>query len=487
MSISLVQNYYFLRLFVNAIEVMKCLAALTCIVLSQADTYSEQIRETKLENGQQLIQFEFFFEANSTSSHLLNVFPQSVASVLFQNGTQSINGAIARGRWKAHAWGETQLPVSRPGSSMVVTADSPTAWTQTAWLLSASLGASFETLSPEQKSLPWITPMDLPNRPGNKVTRVGSNPNEQLCTDNLERLVSLLPCRGRAGVASALVAIADELARSEFVSIVLSATKEGLTKTLSVHVYTVVGTHVLKSHPSTQCPAVNGSPRQLNQAVPSVTVSRSLVMSPLGPERRYGRQILKLSNPTNVPKTVEYFEQIPFFLVPLMHTYAVTGDAASSVRDPSTKWSDGHTSPTYMQWTFVLPPTSSATISLDIYKKFIPMSKFGFSFEKGFDIGSAVYRVDGEVWFTRGLVTVVPLPDHTSTFNVLAVAATTMAVFFSMFFRNFASKRSSLIDSKHATDHDPPLFRMLTWMYVNVRAIPGKLKALRRQVEDLVD
>ena len=88
MSISLVQNYYFLRLFVNAIEVMKCLAALTCIVLSQADTYSEQIRETKLENGQQLIQFEFFFEANSTSSHLLNIFPQSVASVLFQNGTQ---------------------------------------------------------------------------------------------------------------------------------------------------------------------------------------------------------------------------------------------------------------------------------------------------------------------------------------------------------------------------------------------------------------
>jgi hypothetical protein len=147
-----------------------------------------------------------------------------------------------------------------------------------------------------------------------------------------------------------------------------------------------------------------------------------------------------------------------------------------------------------MHWAVEVPAGGSAIVHFDVYKKFIPMSKFGFAFEKGFDLASAVYRVADDVFFTRGLVTIIPLPDHTSTFNVLAVAVTTIALFFSMFYRNFGGKRSELVDSAAAPDRDPPLFRLIKWLVkrlhtaaARLRWLAAEAKLLAREVEEFRD
>ena len=435
---------------------------LFCVVVAVLgeDRYSESVESIPITSNLSLYSFRFQIETKSNSSRLLDLFPQSVASVLIANRetVESLTGRLVRGRWK---WDPSLSPPPGPtGSSMFLRLTEATPltarlWTQTAWLFSSIFAGSFESLSPEQKSFSWITPMDLE---GN--VRVGFNPNEPVCTDNLSRIVELLPCRSRAGLGKAILDLSIPMARSEYISISLEPRNKESSSILDGRVDVVLASDSVVSIES--CSAADSllplpSPRKSNP----VRVFRSLTGSEMGPERRYGKLVISLQNTDEFkPHSIEVVEQLPYFLVPLWHS--LSGPSPDKIR-----WSDASTdSPTYIRWTVRLSPGETIHILLDVYKRFIPMPKFSYSFEKGFDVGSAAYRIDstGEWFLTRGLVVIIPLPDQTSTFNAIAVAVTPIGLFFGIIFRSFLDKRSEILDDKTSNDRDPPLFRLLRWI-----------------------
>jgi hypothetical protein len=444
------------------------------------DTYTEKIHigatEPLGKTGLVPVRFEFEIATASSSSHLLDLFPQPVASVLIANrgSVQSLRAKIARGRWRQN-WGPKpeELYSNPTGSSMILetkpgSADNETStlWTQSGWLFSTILGASFESLAPEQKSFYWITPMDVSD-----TVRVGSNPNEPLCSDNIRRLVQLLPCRDRTGLGKSLIDLSLPMARSEYFEISIEARnfEPGPLSVLTGSVFTVLAAEdASKAQISLACPASLGGTVQVPERIvhaPPISVKRSMVGSRLGAERRYGTLLIVIENTDSVhAHSVEVHDQLPFFLVPLART--------SQNFPKLVKWSDLESdAPTYLAWNLTLGPGQMHVISIDVYKRFLPMWKFSYSFEKGFDMSSAVYRVDnaGDWHLTRGLVVIVPLPDQTSTFNAMAVAVTPIALFFGIVFRAFVDKRSDIVDERKAAERDPPLFRLARFIWQRIK------------------
>jgi hypothetical protein len=423
------------------------------------DRYYEGIQETPVSASHRLVSFRFSIETDGTDSQLLDLFPQPVASVLIANriSMKSFSGHLVRGRWK---WASNTPSFHPTGSSMFVTGNHSDrgVWTQTAWMLSTILGASFESLAPEQKSFYWMTPLDLDGG-----VRVASNPNEHLCTDNVERWTELLPCRHRRGLGQTATAISLEMARSEYISIHVEGrnTKDnGSILNGAIHVVLENGIKLLDFSPCLNRSSIN---EQIGKTQQSVSVFRSMTGSSLGPERRYGqlRYVLVNTDLSN-PHWIEIQDQIPFFLVPLWHRYA-------HENLPDMEFPTSETAPTNLKWELKLDPGETRSISLDVYKRYIPMSRFSFSFEKGFDIGSAAYRIDRGEWsLTRGLVVIIPLPDATSTFNAIAVSMTTIALFYGIVFRAFVGKRSELLDETKT--RDPPIIRLVTWIYERIKS-----------------
>lgn len=439
------------------------------------DVYTESVSELMLTSAHRLVRFAFEINTTSTDSHFLDIFPQSVASVLISNrdSVDSISGHLVRGRWR---WPELNHPQFFPsGSSMYVTMKktdeftTSRVWTQTAYMLSSVLGASFESLDPEQKTFKWITPIDLGR------TRVSSNPTEYVCTENLERLVKILPCRHKKGLAETILSWSLEMARSEYIAISLEGVNEHSGKAVvrgQIDVVLPTGDPmVITSH----CPAIrlrSSINEQIHLNEDKVTVLRSIIASELGPERRYGKLVLVLTNIDKEKKShsVEFHEQLPFFLVPLWHKYSISGNRTGL---PEISFSDAQSVPTYITWSVELKPGETVLITLDVYKRFIPMYKFSFSFEKGFDMASAAYRIDREdKWrLTRGLVVIVPMPDPTSTFNAMAVILTSIVLFFGIVFRAFSDKRSVLMDESNSADRDPPLIKLIRWIVTRIKTL----------------
>ena len=446
------------------------------------DIYTENVAEYPLISPEfRLVEFNFTISADRNESHLLSIFPQTFASLLapFHTDLQSVEGSLVRGRWKERVWGASPIRLHPFGSSMQVKAAngvSNVMWTKASWMFASVLGASFQSLDLELKSFHWITPLDVgPN------VRVASNPNENVCTENLERFVELLPCRHRKGLGESILRLSQGLARTEFLQIFLRASS-GYNLTGSV--WAILDSQISESikEKFTLCPAVSspgGSPsRQVAVQQQIISVKRSLIGTARRPERTAGKLIFSISNfdRKNISHFVEYFDQLPFFLVPLWSTLSVR----SSVRGefqyiPSITYSDGIKSPTYFSYLFSLAPNETLTVSLDVYKKYVPVSALSYSFEKGFDIASAAYRVDkddSEIFFTRGLVVVVPLPDQTNTFNAIAITLTAIAVFHGIVYRNFSGKRRDLVSQEAAAvaAREPPIVRILRFIFSRIKS-----------------
>jgi hypothetical protein len=107
-----------------------------------------------------------------------------------------------------------------------------------------------------------------------------------------------------------------------------------------------------------------------------------------------------------------------------------------------------------------------------VYKKYVSVDKLSYSFEKGFDLASAAFRVDNEkeVQLTRGLVVVIPLADQTSTFNSIAITLTAISIFYGMIFRNFAGKRRDIVsqDAAAVAAREPPIVRLVRFLHSRI-------------------
>ena len=413
------------------------------------DKYSESIHQIPLKDNSTLAQFTFTITSTS-STPLLDIFPQPIASILLQSESTSVQGNLVRGHWKYFNWGQPVVELYPPGSSLATSTNS--SWTQSAWLMSSVLGGSFESLAGKQYS--WIFPFNI------NGIRYSSNPNEPCCSENVERFIELLPCRGSKGLSTVLWQHVLDFSKSEYFGLTISATRKDGVMTFTGTVIARLTSAVVPSKVP-GCTAVNHHVENPTHMPPPVTTIRSLIGTKSRPERIQGKLLVQFTNTAETAVKVLYHEQLPFFLTPLWHT-ANRIELMHQVTH-----SDGHSSPTMFTLSFSIEPEETITFSIDVYKRFIPVDKFSFSFEKGFDIGSAVVELEnGTTYLTRGLLVVIPLPDATATFNMIAISCTVISVFFGMAFRNFALKRSLIVSNsaEAEAEREAPVVRLIKWI-----------------------
>lgn len=111
----------------------------------------------------------------------------------------------------------------------------------------------------------------------------------------------------------------------------------------------------------------------------------------------------------------------------------------------------------------------SVSIFLDVLKNFINFREFSYACEKGFDVGGAVWlddeagdgtigtvgfaaslgpmsssepRPSYRLHFTEGMIVMVPMPDFSMPFNVVALSSTAATFFFGSIFRMTAASHS---------------------------------------------
>jgi len=204
-------------------------------------------------------------------------------------------------------------------------------------------------------------------------------------------------------------------------------------------------------------------------------------------ERTHGRYLLRFTNagPTQL---VRYMEQLPFFLRPLWHTFHATlefpeksteklsGLTAMRRLDLQLVPSNGQHMPTEIFMTVTVPHRGVVSVFLDVRKEFIQVREFSYACEKGFDVSSAAWMElelpdTGKIpnfttpcssdcfvqllsprkapgasgtWrlqFTHGLIVLLPMPDFSMPFNVIALSSTALTFFFGSVFRLTAAGR----------------------------------------------
>ncbi|CAE7503138.1 Pigt [Symbiodinium natans] len=204
-------------------------------------------------------------------------------------------------------------------------------------------------------------------------------------------------------------------------------------------------------------------------------------------ERTHGRYLLRFSNHGH-GRHIRFLDQLPFFIRPLWHTIRAVwrsensdevlelagADAFRRLALTFTA-SDGMRSPTDLSLTVDLASGSSVSIFLDVLKNFITFREFSYACEKGFDVGGAVW-LDADLdvvgtgavgadfitplgpalsqdrqardgnWrlhFTEGMLVMVPMPDFSMPFNVIALSSTAVTFFFGSIFRITAAGRQA--------------------------------------------
>lgn len=197
-------------------------------------------------------------------------------------------------------------------------------------------------------------------------------------------------------------------------------------------------------------------------------------------ERTHGRYLLRLSN-LGHSRYVRFLDQLPFFIRPLWHSIrAVWVDAtgasvelagAEAIKRLQLQFtaSDGLRSPTDFSLSLALKSGGSVSIFLDVLKNFINFREFSYACEKGFDVGGAVWlddeagdgtigtvgfaaslgpmyssepRPSYRLHFTEGMIVMVPMPDFSMPFNVVALSSTAATFFFGSIFRMTAASHS---------------------------------------------
>mmetsp|Transcript_8507 Transcript_8507/g.20014 ORF Transcript_8507/g.20014 Transcript_8507/m.20014 type:complete len:363 (+) Transcript_8507:1-1089(+) len=217
----------------------------------------------------------------------------------------------------------------------------------------------------------------------------------------------------------------------------------------------------------------------------ALVVMRDILAQDKKSERTHGRYLLRFANEGKTRRRVRFMDQLSFFLRPLWHTFRTTwrapagnerhsmGMAAMEALSTRFMPSVGQHAPTELFLEAELEPGETISIFLDVQKRFIQLREFSFACEKGFDVGSAAWlelEVDGkeqrdeetggvnrtlddfiaslassdsklehtrrwDLHFTEGLLVLLPMPDFSMPFNVIALSSTALTFFFGSMFR----------------------------------------------------
>lgn len=186
---------------------------------SAASDYHEQLTLRPLPLSNLLASFNF--RANTSladfESHNFRLFPRSLAQILQHADTRELHLRFTLGRWDAESWGARPWDGAREGGTGVelwAWLDAETEeeaggkWRTLTNALSGLFCASLNFIDETRTIRPVMSfqPEGDHTEAALAKSRLlhGVLPHEVVCTENLTPFLKLLPCKGKAGIASLL-------------------------------------------------------------------------------------------------------------------------------------------------------------------------------------------------------------------------------------------------------------------------------------------
>jgi GPI-anchor transamidase subunit T len=193
-----------------------------------------------------------------------------------------------------------------------------------------------------------------------------------------------------------------------------------------------------------------------------------------------------LTNPsTTRPVSFTYFETLPWFMRPYMHTLKAqmtrsTRPGWNVIRDMYYRPALDRKRGTQLELVMSIPPASTVMLTYDFEKAILRYTEYPPDANRGFNVAPAVLRVlnqtnsDGsskDVYIrTTSLLLPLPTPDFSMPYNVIILTSTVMALAFGSIF-NLLVRRFVAVD-----EVEDNRLKLL------IRTIGGRLVAVRDQI-----
>jgi phosphatidylinositol glycan class T len=213
------------------IGIMRSLTTLLCSLLpvtafaasAEAATpstdYHEQLTLRPLPLSSLLASFNFKTNTSQADFDAQNFrfFPRSLGQILQHAGTRELHLRFTLGRWDAESWGARPWDGRREGGTGVelwawldadTDAEADEKWLTLTNALSGLFCASLNFIDETRTIRPVMSFQPEGDHPQGALNKSrllhGVLPHEVVCTENLTPFLKLLPCKGKAGIASLL-------------------------------------------------------------------------------------------------------------------------------------------------------------------------------------------------------------------------------------------------------------------------------------------
>jgi phosphatidylinositol glycan class T len=305
-------------------------------------------------------------------------------------------------------------------------------------------------------------------------------PRETVCTENVVPWLQLLPCRAELGLAASLHAL--PLFDAHYLSVAVhgsasapaSATRRiVLTQTLDV-VLPPSPPSATSTQEALRCPVATTT--TTTTTTEDVFEKRNVTLQRFvtGATQRGGTLHIRIENRSGTRAArVVYFDSVPWFLRLWFHSLRATlnGDDVdvsllSSMRFMAA--SKAKQRPSELELALELPPRATLRLAVDFEKRLLTMDEYPPDVSRGFDVQAAVLcssssssstttTSDKDCVYSRNLLVLLPYPDFSMPFIVIAFACTVLAFF-------VGSMANILSASAHAIRTTPasPLARLKT-------------------------
>lgn len=198
-------------------------------------------------------------------------------------------------------------------------------------------------------------------------------------------------------------------------------------------------------------------PRQqlsTKSALPSPPIHASRQMTGHGQER--GGMQITIRNPHPDAQRIVYFESLPWFLRPYMHTLSVAGATVEKMfYTPALDRKRG----THLELLLHVPAYTTVELGYEFEKAILRYTEYPPDANRGFDVGAAVVRVlpsnhtsgvakaGGRERYSRttSLLLPLPTPDFSMPYNVIILTSTVIALGFGSIF-NLLVRRFALLE-----------------------------------------
>ncbi|KAF4586092.1 GPI transamidase component Gpi16 [Ophiocordyceps camponoti-floridani] len=180
-----------------------------------AADYHEQLTLRPLPLSALLASFNFRSNTSLADfeAHHFRLFPRSLAQILQHARTRELHLRFTLGRWDAERWGARPWGGVREGGTGVelwawLDRDADDNWRTLTNALSGLFCASLNFIDSTRTTRPVVSFQPEGNHSnatlGTTSLLHGVLPHEVVCTENLTPFLKLLPCKGKAGIASLL-------------------------------------------------------------------------------------------------------------------------------------------------------------------------------------------------------------------------------------------------------------------------------------------